>query len=198
MDKEMFEFYKNALQGVITNPLCADYKNEWRACGENKEKLIKLAMRQQSLPYLITHCYENKGVSMQYILEEFGDFINGRYIVKDADEVDGYTYAMNVGMNEAQTNIADVSAFLWCTNPSIRIPETKCPTLYVGCKSSIDLYLDGYNSLRVYLFDESEINIKDADDVSKILVYKYSPKTKIHTEKYCIAKINEFDKEIRL
>ena len=56
-NNEMFSFYKAALQGAITSPLCADYKNEWRGCGNDKDKLVKLVMRQQSLPYFITHCY---------------------------------------------------------------------------------------------------------------------------------------------
>ena len=44
MKDEMFDFYKNSLQGVLTNPLCADYRDEWRACGNDKEKLVKLVM----------------------------------------------------------------------------------------------------------------------------------------------------------
>jgi hypothetical protein len=61
MDNSMMQFYKAALQGAITDPLCIEYKNEWRACGDDKERLMRLGLRQQSLPYVITHCYQGKG-----------------------------------------------------------------------------------------------------------------------------------------
>ena len=96
MDNGMLAFYKAALQGEITAPLCAEYKNEWRKCGDDKEKLVKLVMRQQSLPYFITHCYQGKGLSKEYIIKNFSDFINGKRPILDADLVKGYSYALYV------------------------------------------------------------------------------------------------------
>ena len=76
MEREMFMFYKNALSGALTAPLCADYTSEWRGCKDDKAKLVKLVMRQQSLPYFITHCYQGKGLSKDYILNNFREYIN--------------------------------------------------------------------------------------------------------------------------
>lgn len=199
MDKEMFLFYKNALQGEITNPLCADYKNEWRACGDDKEKLISLALRQQSLPYLITHCYQGKGISKEYILNAFSNYINGSKMLKDCDGVQGYTYEMWVGVNDYFLKPhADVTSYMWVKNVTLRIGETTCPVIYVGCGSHVHLSLDGYNCPHIYLFDDSKVTIDDADEDSKVVIYKYSDKAQVELGKYCLADVKVFNKELRL
>lgn len=199
MDKEMFDFYKFALQGAITTTLCADYKNEWRKCGDNKERLVSLVMRQQSLPYFITHCYQGKGLTKEYILSAFGDFINGKRVILDADLVKGYTYSLYVAFNGICKPDNDVSAFMWCNSTNMEISTAKCPILYVGANSEIHLTCDGYNSPHVYLFDDSKLVIEDADDTCSIVVYRYSDKATVELGKYCTTdNLKVFDKELRI
>ena len=194
----MLNFYKNALQGVLTDPLCAEYKNEWRKCGDDKEQLIRLALRQQSLPYLFTYCYKGKGVSKAYVKDAFKGYLNGSYIARDVEGVQGFTYGLNVALDDDFTVETDVSAFMWCRDTIVTIPETLCPTLYVGCKSDIELQLGGYNTIRINLFDESRVTIYDADEVCKVLVYKYSDKARVEKGKYCFGEVKVFEKELRL
>ena len=199
MDKEMFDFYKYALQGAITSPLCADYKNEWRKCGDDKEKLVSLVLRQQSLPYFITHCYQGKGLTKEYILSAFGDYINGNRVILDADLVKGYTYSIYVAFNGICKPDNDVMAFMWCNSTNVEISTAKCPNLYVGANSEIHLTCDGYNSPHVYLFDDSKLVIDDADDTCSIVVYRYSDKATVERGKYCTTEnLKVFDKELRL
>ena len=195
----MFEFYKNALQGAITNPLCGEYKNVWRMCGDDKERLAMLALRQQSLPYLITHCYKGKGLTKEYILDAFGDYINARRPILDADLVKGYSYAIYVDFKAICNVTNDVTAFMWCSCPQVEIGTSKCPVLYVGCGSELHLVCDGYNSPVIYLFDDSSLVIDDADDTSSIRVYKYSSDAQVEYGKYCTCdNIRVFEKELRL
>lgn len=195
----MFDFYKYALQGVLTNPLCADYKNEWRGCGNDKEKLVKLVMRQQSLPYFITHCYNGKGLSKEYILREFPDFINGKRPIVDADGVSGYTYSIYVAFNGICKPDNDVIACMWCNSINVEIKHTKCPVIYVGCGSELHLTLDGYNSPKIYLFDDSKLYIDDADETCSITIYNYSRNANYALGKYCTTNsIKEFHKDLRL
>ena len=199
MDNEMFGFYRFALQGVLTDPLCADYKNEWRACNGDKEKLVKLVMRQQSLPYFITHCYSGKGLSKEYILREFGDFTNGKRQILDADNVSGYTYSMFVAFNGICKPDNDVSAFMWCNDATLEINTAKCPVIYVGCGTELHLVCCGYNSPKIYLFDDSKLVIDDADDTSSIIVYNYSDKASVDVGKYCTTQnLKVFPKKLRL
>ena len=199
MKDEMFDFYKNSLQGVLTNPLCADYRDEWRACKNDKEKLVKLVMRQQSLPYFITHCSKGKGLSKEFILQTFPDFINGKRQILDADDVKGYSYSLYVAFNGIFKAADDVLAFMWCSNPCVELNAAKCPILYVGCNSEVHLTCDGYNSPKIYLFDNSKLIIDDADDTCDIVVYSYGGAADVEIGKYCTTnKIHIFPKELRL
>lgn len=196
----MFEFYKTALQGGgITNPLCAEYKNLWRGCGNDKERLVSLVMHQQAIPFFATFCYQSKGLTKEYCKQEFSDFING-FVLHDCDAVKGFTYGMWIDALRTQ-EIAlktDVSSFMWCDDVSVTIENTKCPVIYVSNKSNIHLSLNGYNFVKVYLFDESSITIDNADETCKVLVYRYSTDAKVEQGKYCFCDVRVFDKELRL
>lgn len=195
---ELDKFYKNALLGSISEPLCDEYKNFWRMAHKDKEKLVRLALRQQSLPFVITYCYCGKGVSKDYILENFGKEINGTKHM-NCDDVDGnYEYALYIAKKGICSHVGDVSAWLWCNSPQVQIETSKCETLYVGCDSTIELSCNGYNNVIVYLFDESTLRIEDLDENSTVLVYKYSDKCSVIEGRYCFGKIYEHRKELRL
>lgn len=197
----MFDFYKNALSGVITAPLCADYKNQWRSCNDDKDALVKLVMQQQSIPYFITHCYSGKGLSKEYILRTFEEYINNnseKAIIRDADGVQGYTYLLYVAFKGVFKAAVDVLSFMWCSNTHVIIQASKCPILYVGANSTIHITCEGYNCPKIYLFDDSKVVIDDMDEESKVVVYKYSKSAKVEAGKYCLGTIKQFEKELRL
>lgn len=195
----MLEFYKNALLGNVTGkPLCDEYKQEWKKCGDDKDKLMKFALKQQCIPYIFTLSYQGKGLSKEYLNSEFNDYINGRKTICDADGVQGYTYQLNVDLKHDWTTTTDVSAFMYCQGTMVTIQQCKCPTIYVGCASGIHLALDGYNSVRVHLFDESRLVVEDADEESSVIVYRYSNDARVECGKYCFADVREFNKDLRL
>ena len=194
----MMNFYKAGLLGSLTQqPLCESYKEEWRACGDDKEKLIKLALRQQSQPYIMLHSFNAQGLSKDYLLKEFRNYINGAYTVHDADKVNGYTYELNVARRGIFKTSNDVISFMYCGNSTVVIPLTKCPSLFVGCSSDVHVSLEGYNSVRIYLYDNSRVVIEDADDECDVIVYRYSTNAKVDTGKYCLASVRIFDKELK-
>lgn len=194
------KFKKNALLGNISaEPLCQAYKQAWRSCGNDKDMLIRLAMRQQSLPYFSTACYEKLGLTKEYIKENFNEYINGK-ILEDCDGVKGYTYALYVDWNydndlEIKT---DVSSIMWCVGTNVIVPKCKCPTIYVSNKSKVHLVCDGYNTINIKLFDESELIVEDMDASSEVVVYKYSDKAKVEEGKFCLKELKVFNKELRL
>lgn len=197
----MMEFYKNALQGTLTkSPLCAEYKGEWRACGDDKEKMVKLVLRQQSLPFFITHCYRGKGLTKEYILDTFPEFINGNRQIMDADLVEGYTYSLDVANDGVSKAVSDVNAYMWCDCLDVEIDAGRCPRLYVGCNSEIHLYLNGCDSPHIYLFDDSKVIIEDADETCSLVVYQYSNEAMVEEGKYSLLgnNLKIFRKELRL
>lgn len=199
MERDMFRFYKSALSGEITTPLCAEYKSAWRQCGDDKEMLVRLVMKEQSLPFFFAHCYQNKGLSKEYILSEFSDYINGKYVGIDVDGVIGnYKTELYVGYNDNLSVSDDVLATMWSTIPSMEIPTCKAVKIYCACGSEVHLSCDGYNSVIVMLFDDSKIILDDVDEDSNITIYKYSDKASVELGKFCLKEPKVFNKELRL
>lgn len=199
MEDEMFTFYRNALLGRASEkPLCEEYKNEWRACGNDKDKLMKFAMRQSCLPFIFTYSYKGEGLSKEYLMQEFGEYINGKRTILDADGVQGYTYALNVGLQHDCAIMCDITSFMYCKEINVIIPCSKCPTLYVACGSHLHLSLDGFSNIRVHLYDDSKVTIYDADVNNTVNVYRYSDNVQVERGKYCFCNVKEMDKDLRL
>lgn len=196
----MLEFNKNAILGNIGGePLCADYKRRWRMCGDDKGKLVNLAMMQQSLPYFVTACHNGLGLTKEYIKENFKDYING-CVLNDCDGVSGYTYALYVDWdyeNDLKIN-TDVASIMWTVGANIIVQNTKCPAVYISNRSNVHLVCDGYNSINVKLFDDSVLTIEDLDENSNVVVYKYGGDAKVELGKYCLGSVKVFPKELRL
>lgn len=195
----MMEFYKAALSGALSTPLCSEYKASWRKCGDDKEMLITLAMNQQAIPYVATHAHKGLGLTKSYIKKSFKDYING-HIVYGADGIEGYSYALYVDWDYSNDLVVntDVASIMWTKDANIVIPETKCPTVYISNKSTVMLDCCGFNSVNIKMFDESKLVITELDENSTVTVFKYSDKASVETDKFCLGKVNEFRKELRL
>lgn len=194
MDKEMFQFYKNALM----NNLCDEYKGMWQTANTDKEKLVKLAMMQQSIPYVATYCYNGNGLTKEYIETKFKDYINGKKTLHDCDGINGYTYGLYVGYSGDINVCDDVLSLMWCNDTLASVDTSKCPIIYVNNKSTCYLAANGYNTIRVYLFDESEINLSDIDETSEVVIYRYSANCRVVLGKYCLGRVKQFNKKLVL
>lgn len=195
MDGELFKYYKAAL----VNGLCSEWKGYWQASGDDKLKLITLAMSQQAIPHVVTYAYNGLGVTKKFIETEFKDYINEKTPILDADGVEGYAYALYIAENRILKPSADVLSLMWCKDITLEINACKCPFLYISNNSDIKLVLNGFNSPKIYIFDESTLTIDDADESCSATIYKYSDKCKVNYGKFCLSKrIKEHQKELRL
>lgn len=192
---ELFKYKKAAL----VNGLCGEYKGYWQAAGTDKRKLMTLALSQQALPHLMTYCWNGEGLTKKYILDNFGEYINGNDIIYDADGVQGnYTYQLYVDYNDT-TEPADINAFMWCDDAVVEMPTPRCATFYVGCNTTLHLAMNGYNNARIYLFDTSEVVVEEADKTCSATIYEYSDKCVTQLGKYCLSeKIKVHRKQLRL
>lgn len=197
---ELLEFKKNAILGKISGqPLCEEYKAAIRKCGNDKEKLVRFALMQQCIPYFSTACYKGLGLTKEYVKQEFKEYING-YVIKDADNIDGYTYSIYVDCdyeNDIDVNV-DVCSIMWTVGANIVVPSTKCPTIYLSNRSNVHLVCEGFNTVNIKLFDRSVLTIEDLDESSDVVVYRYSKDAKVELGKYCLGNVKIFDKELRL
>lgn len=192
---DLQRYYKESL----LNDLCSEYRNEWRKTWNDKQKLVNLALQQQSIPHLITYSNAGMGLGKEYIISEFGNFINGNYAAIDVDGVrGGYKTELYVGFNGILSVSNDVSCFMWSTIPSLEIKATKAVKMYCGCGSTVHLTCGGYNSVIAMMFDTSRLILDDVDDESTVTVYRYSEECNVKRGRYCFGKIKEFRKELRL
>lgn len=194
MDKEYFDFIKHAYE----NGLCEEYKNEIRNCHEDRAQLMRLALRQQSIPYIATKMREGV-ITKEYIQKAFSGYLNGVKI-KNCDGVSGYTYSWYVDYDYdndllLETDVAHIS---YTVGASVVVPKTKCPIIYVSNRSNLHLVCEGYNSVKIYLFDNSKVTIEDADTDSQIVAYKYSNKAVIEESKFCFGNVMQFQKKLKI
>lgn len=193
MNGDIMTFRKNALLADI----CKEWDIKWMSCMNDKEKLVRLALMQQSIPYVMTFCYNGKGVSREYALNEFRDEINSKQHI-DCDETGrDYLYSLHITNNNVELT-SDVAAFMWCDDIHVNVRRTKCPIIYIGCNSNIHLSCEGYNSCIVYMFDTSTLNVELLDTESELLIYKYSQNCKVIKDNFCFGKMTEHIKTLRL
>lgn len=195
----MINFTRNALLGNISGqPLCASYKAALRQCGDDKEMLVRLALQQQSMPYVSTACYKKLGINKEYIMKNFAKYINGRKTFDDVEGAKGYTYQMYVGYDNDFSISSDVTTLMWCNNIQIVVKATRCPTIYLSNRSNVHIVGEGFNTISIKLFDESKITVEDIDKDSEVIVYKYSDKATVEEGKYCFGKVKVFNKQLKL
>lgn len=190
---ELLKYRKNAM----LDGLCNDWSKMWAACHNDKEKLMRLALMQQSFPHFATYCNNGKGLTKEYLLREFKDYINN-HVFYDCDNVQGYSYEMFVSPKHSIELCVDVSYFLWAQDVTVVIPKMKAPKIYISNNSVVYLSLDGFDSPTISLFDNSEVIIDDADEESDITVFHYSKDSRVELGKYCLCDVKEFRKDLRL
>ena len=188
----------NYRRNAIKDGLCEEWNKKWSACHNDKAELMRLALMQQSIPHVFTYAYQGKGLTKEYLTSEFKDYVNGAKTIYDADGVQGYTYQLNVDLQKDWTITTDVAAFMYCKDTMVTIQTTKCPSIYIGCSSDVHLCLDGFNSVRVHLYDDSRLVIEDADEESNVIVYRYSDDARVECGKYCLCDVKEFKKDLKL
>lgn len=194
MDKEFLNFLKDA----YSNGLCKEYRDEIRNCHEDKLQLVRLAMRQQSCPWVATKMYEGV-ITTDYILNTFGEYLNG-YVLKDCDNVAGYNYMWFVDWDCANDIVAsaDVLHISHTVGASVVVPETKATAIYVSNGSNVRLICDGYNSVRLYLFDDSRVEVEDAGRECTITAYLYSQESDVTLGAYAFVDVKKFRKKLKL
>lgn len=192
---DLQRYYKESL---IAN-LCQEYKGYWQSAHNDKKKLVDLVLQQQCLPHFLTFCKQGKGLSKNYILDNFDEYINGKYKAIDVDGVEGdYKTELYVAYDGIISLNNDVSCFMWCNIPSLEIKATKATKLYMGCSSKVHLVSGGFNSIVIMLFDDSSIMIDDIDNESTVTIFRYSNIAKVEKGDFCFGNVKVFNKELRL
>lgn len=159
-------------QNAIDKNLCVEYALKWAKI-KDKESLFALACVPQSCGYIARSIYEGWGVSIDYIINEFGDYINGKYVVNNLDGVKDATGAMYIKYNgKIDTPLCDITQFIGCEGTYIHIADGSAVTLHISNSSDIKLSLGNCN-VRIYLYDESTVDLGDISKDTKVSIAHY-------------------------
>lgn len=150
----MIKFRRNAKR----LGLCKSFSERWDNC-RSKLQLYKLACDVNSLAYIAETVANGYGLSQDYIIKEFGQFINGKCI----SDADGYTSCIYCEPDELNLSINTTAALVIGYNGTIYIPKYRICEIYL-CNSHVHILGDGKGV--VYLYN----SIIDKSDTSPIII----------------------------
>lgn len=149
MASGMLAFKRNAaLLG-----LCDKYKAEWNEAKDKKD-LVDMALDANGVEFMARSVAEGWGLSKDYILENFGDYVNEKY-VRDKG---GYTSKMYVDYGGDIFQPATLNLLIGC-NTSVLVPESSVCKIYVcgrtyirvNCAGKCYVYVyGGYNNVKYH------------------------------------------------
>lgn len=123
--------------------ICARYRREWDK-STNLQDIMDMALSAQGVEFTCDACAFKWGLSRDYILNNVGDYINGRY----QRNKDGYTSEMYVADKGEKTLRSTLNLLIGC-NGTVIVPKFHICKIYV-CESDISLHSIGKCELYIY------------------------------------------------
>ena len=124
--------------------LCDEYKAAWNSVKSRKD-LVDLALDANGVKFMAESVAEGWGLSKEYILENFGDYVNEGY-VRDKG---GYTSKMYVDYGGDIFQLATLNLLVGC-NTSVLVPEGSVCKIYVCGMSDVRISCVGKCYVYVY------------------------------------------------
>lgn len=174
MDSEMIIFFKEARK----RDLCVSFAQKWVKLRE-KDEFVDFCLLPQAIPYMAVSMYEKWGLSKDYLLREFPNYINGKYISSRNDGIDANA--------EFWVDFSDIEYLLknqlyhitYTKNSKFTIEQTKCPIINVSNNSDVIIKCSKFNSIQVLIYDKSKVYIDAPDKSCKVLIEKYSDECEV-------------------
>lgn len=151
--------------------LCDEYKAEWNEA-KDKKNLVDMALDANGVEFMAKSVAEGWGLSKDYILGNFGDYVNEGY-VRDKG---GYTSKLYVDYGGDIFQPATLNLLIGC-NTSVLVPEYSVCKIYVcgmsnvriNCAGKCYVYVyGGYNDVK-YSGDVTVEEIAKPDEPNKIM-----------------------------
>ncbi len=142
MDNELLKLKRNA----VMLGLCGQYKDLWNGC-KSKKDLIDTAIDVNGIEFMADSIAFDWGLSKEFILTEFGEYINGKY----QRNRDGYSSELCAGVKNNTISVrSTLNLFAYCDDVTIFIPEGRFCRIYLAKCSNVHIKNDGKFELVVY------------------------------------------------
>lgn len=129
--------------------LCDTFAQKWSAC-RSKKQLYDLACDVNSLAYLADMIARGYGLSPEYLLKEFGQFLNGKCIYNK----DGYSSCIYCLPEECEIRPDTTACLIICHDGEIVVDRPICELYLVYC----DCIIRGNGIAKVHLYNSSIVN----------------------------------------
>lgn len=130
--------------------LCGEYKKKWDSCASKKE-LIDLVLDSNGVEFLADAITFGWGCSQEFLLNEFADFINGKYQRKK----DGYTSELYVephGKIELRSTLTVIAG----GRASVIVPPNFFGRVYVCGDGGSLIFGSNGGSIELFVYGENE------------------------------------------
>lgn len=165
------------IQALARN-LCRDYVDQWANCLNDKDKLLRLVLKPQSISYFALSMQEGWGVDKEYIKIDFEDYINGKYICENIiPNVSGELFCDFEFDNYFDLK-ANQNLLIGCKG-EITVNEVKFLGINACQNTNITLIPCDYSIIEINIFDNSVVDLQDVPENSRINVNLYGKKAKI-------------------
>lgn len=144
--------------------LCGQYKTMWDAC-RNKKDLMNMALDANGVEFMADSIAFGWGLSKEYLMKEFGDFINGKYQRNKG----GYKSRMYVGYEGDITIDSTITLLVGCKGKVI-VPCSMVGNIYICGGCDIDVKNDGV----VYLYTYADNNKVHKNGKTEVIQWKES------------------------
>lgn len=138
--------------------LCTTFSQKWSDC-KSKKQLFDLACNVNSLAYMADMTSRGYGLTPEYLIREFGQFLNGRCIV----EADGYSSCIYCSYDK-DIEIHTTALLIIDYKGTVYIPENHICEIYL-CGS--ECQISGNGVALVYLYKSSVTNQATAPIIVK-------------------------------
>lgn len=135
--------------------LCEIYKKKWDEC-ESKKELIDMALDANGIEYLADFFSFGWGLSPEYILKEFHDYINGAY----QRSSNGYTGELFV-LNKKTISVRSTLNLLVECDCTVIVPASVVCKIYV-CGGSVTI--ENHGVVDVFCYGDTKEPIFTEDD----------------------------------
>lgn len=145
-NNELLNMKRNALM----LGLCGEYKNKWDNCASKKE-LMDLVLDSNGVDFLTDAITFGWGCSQEFLLNEFADFINGKYQRKK----DGYTselYVEPYGKIELRSTLTVIAG----GRASVIVPPNFFGRVYVCGDGGSLIFGSNGGSIELFVYGEYE------------------------------------------
>jgi len=151
--------------------LCGQYKGKWDGCN-SKQDLVRMALDSNGIEFMADSIAFGWGLSKDYLLREFGEFMNGFYRCREK----GYTSEMYIGAHGVLSVKSTLLLIGYCDDLEIEIPE------HTVCR----IYVCGGSRVRIENKGSVEIYEYGTDNIIKLIEYdgSYSLRESVSKSKW--------------